>query len=147
APAPAPATDPAMDTTADSTADSTVAPATGDPAAGPAPGAAPTPAPRPPGPSAAAAEAPPAPLHAAPAPRWLRVRVGAASYALELLRVQEVVRLMPIVAMRGAGPAVLGVMSLRGRSVPVFDLGLWLGTGRVEPGDQGRIVVVERDDE
>src|SRR5690606_27515549 len=106
-----------------------------------------TPAPRPPGPSAAAAEAPPAPLHAAPAPRWLRVRVGAASYALELLRVQEVVRLMPIVAMRGADPAVLGVMNLRGRIVPVFDLGLWLGTGRVEPGDQGRIVVVERDDE
>lgn len=87
------------------------------------------------------------PVHAAPVPRWLRVRVGQASYALELLRVQEVVRLMPIVAMRGADAAVLGVMNLRGRIVPVFDLGLWLGTGRVDPREQSRIVVVERDDE
>lgn len=102
------------------------------------------------GPAPAHASPPPEPPPAhvrAPAPRWLRVRVGQASYALELLRVQEVVRLMPIVAMRGADAAVLGVMNLRGRIVPVFDLGLWLGTGRVEPGDQGRIVVVERDDE
>lgn len=90
---------------------------------------------------------PPAPLQMSQAPRWLRVVVGGASYALELLRVQEVVRLMPIVPMRGAQPAVLGVMNLRGRIVPVFDLGLWLGTGRVDADDQSRIVVVERDDE
>jgi len=93
------------------------------------------------------AEPPPTPTHASHAPRWLRVVVGGASYALELLRVQEVVRLMPIVPMRGAQPAVLGVMNLRGRIVPVFDLGLWLGTGQVQAGEQSRIVVVERDDE
>ena len=92
-------------------------------------------------------EAAPAPVQIASAPRWLRVLVDGASYGLELLRVQEVVRLVPIVPMRGARPAVLGVMNLRGRIVPVFDLGLWLGSGRVEPGDQSRIVVVERDDE
>lgn len=79
--------------------------------------------------------------------RWLRVAVGNGSYALELLCVQEVVRVTPIVAMRGASRAVLGVMNLRGRIVPVFDLGLWLGTVRVEPDERSRIVVVERDDE
>lgn len=83
----------------------------------------------------------------AAASRWLRVVVGADSYALELLRVQEVVRVVPIVPMRGAQPAVLGVMNLRGRIVPVFDLGLWLRAGRVEAGEHSRIVVVERDDE
>lgn len=83
----------------------------------------------------------------AQASRWLRVVVGRDSYALELLRVQEVVRVVPIVAMRGAQPAVLGVMNLRGRIVPVFDLGLWLGTGQVEAGEQSRIVVIERGDE
>src|SRR5690606_34056687 len=88
-----------------------------------------------------------APLHVTHASRWLRVVVDGASYALELLRVQEVVRLMPIVPMRGAQPSVLGVMNLRGRIVPVFDLGLWLGTGRVDAGEHSRIVVVERDDE
>lgn len=79
--------------------------------------------------------------------RWLRVTVGNGSYALELLCVQEVVRVTPIVAMRGASRAVLGVMNLRGRIVPVFDLGLWLGTACVEPDERSRIVVVERDDE
>ncbi len=79
--------------------------------------------------------------------RWLRVAVGDDSYAVELLRVQEVGRTVPIVAMRGAAPSVLGAMNLRGRIVPVFDLGLWLGTGRVEADERARIVVVERDNE
>lgn len=79
--------------------------------------------------------------------RWLRVRVDADSYAFELLRVQEVVRLAPIVAMRGASHAVLGVMNLRGRIVPVFDLGLWLDVGAVRADEHSRIVVIERNDE
>jgi len=94
--------------------------------------------------------APPAtsvPITVAQNHRWLRVAVGRDSYALELLRVQEVVRLAPIVALRGAAHAVLGVMNLRGRIVPVFDLGLWLGCGCVQPDERSRIVVVERDDE
>ena len=94
------------------------------------------------------APATPARTSLAPASnRWLRVAVGSGSYALELLCVQEVVRVAPIVAMRGASRAVLGVMNLRGRIVPVFDLGLWLGTACVQPDERSRIVVVERDDE
>jgi chemotaxis signal transduction protein len=99
------------------------------------------------------ATAPAAPVAQAPAmaaatsQRWLRANIGRDSYALELLRVQEVLRPSPIVAMRGAAPAVLGVMNLRGRVVPVFDLGVWLGTGRVQPDERSRIVVVERNDE
>ena len=79
--------------------------------------------------------------------RWLRVCVGRDSYAFELLRVQEVVRVAPVVAMRGAAHAVLGVMNLRGRIVPVFDLGLWLDVGAVHIEERSRVVVVERDDE
>lgn len=79
--------------------------------------------------------------------RWLRVGVGRDSYAFELLRVQEVVRVAPVVPMRGAGHAVLGVMNLRGRIVPVFDLGLWLDVGAVHADDRSRVVVIERDDE
>lgn len=101
--------------------------------------------PPPPGPPRAAAQ--PVAIPIAPAARWLRVLVGTDSYALELLRVQEVVRLVPVVPMRGAAPAVLGVMNLRGRIVPVYDLGLWLGAGHVAPDEHCRIVVVERDDE
>ncbi|MGH8084433.1 MAG: chemotaxis protein CheW [Lysobacter sp.] len=79
--------------------------------------------------------------------RWLRVGIGRDHYAFELLRVQEVVRVAPIVAMRGASAAVLGVMNLRGRIVPVFDLARWLGGADVVTSEHSRIVVVERDDE
>lgn len=109
---------------------------------------APTPAPAPaPAPSSAPDLALPPRIAIASAQRWLRVAVGTDSYALELLRVQEVVRLAPVVAMRGADRAVLGVMNLRGRIVPVFDLGLWLDAGWVQADERSRIVVIERDDE
>ena len=116
------------------------------PAAVPAPAPAFTPQDMAPPPPPLAAVQPPS-IAIAQAARWLRVLVGADSYALELLRVQEVVRVVPIVPMRGAAPAVLGVMNLRGRIVPVYDLGRWLRAGQVAPDEHSRIVVVERDDE
>jgi purine-binding chemotaxis protein CheW len=79
--------------------------------------------------------------------RWLRVTVDGDHYALELLRVQEVARVAPVVALRGAAPAVLGAMNLRGRIVPVFDLGRWLGAGEVHADERARVVVIERNDE
>lgn len=79
--------------------------------------------------------------------RWLRVCVGGDSYALELLRVQEVLRPAPIVAMRGTPAWTLGVMNLRGRIVPVIDLGAWLVGRPATASETTRIVVVERDDE
>ena len=84
---------------------------------------------------------------AARSSRWLRMGIGRDSYAFELLRVQEVVRVAPILAVRGAAMSVLGVMNLRGRIVPVFDLGRWLGSAAIEVTEGARIVVVERDDE
>lgn len=79
--------------------------------------------------------------------RWLRLSIDGDHYAIELLRVQEVVRLAPVMAVRGAAPSVLGVMNLRGRIVPVFDFGRWLDAGAVRADEHARIVVVERDDE
>lgn len=87
---------------------------------------------------------------AAPAPagqRWLRLALGDDRYAVELLRVQEVVRLIPVIAMRGAAPSLLGVINLRGQVVPVHDLGKWLYRSPVEPDDRARIVVLEHQDE
>lgn len=79
--------------------------------------------------------------------RWLRVAVGDDRYAVELLRVQEVVRLAPVIAVRGAAPSLLGVMNLRGRVVPVHDLGRWLRRMPVQPDERARIVVLEYQDE
>jgi purine-binding chemotaxis protein CheW len=93
------------------------------------------------------AQAPARTPHNTSGNRWLRAALGDDRYAFELLRVQEVVRMSPIIALRGTSHAMLGVMNLRGRIVPVFDLARWLGTGRVDPDEHARIIVVERDDE
>ncbi|MBV2208193.1 MAG: chemotaxis protein CheW [Thermomonas sp.] len=85
-----------------------------------------------------------------PAPageRWLRVTLDEDRYAVELLRVQEVVRMLPIIAIRGASPSLMGVMNLRGQVVPVHDLGRWLRRASVEIDERARIVVLEHQDE
>lgn len=88
-----------------------------------------------------------APAEAPVGQRWLRVAVGDDRYAVELLRVQEVVRLAPLIAVRGAVPSLLGVMNLRGRVVPVHDLGRWLRRTPVQIDERSRIVVLEFQDE
>lgn len=79
--------------------------------------------------------------------RWLRIWLHHDSYAVELLRVQEVVRPQPVIQLRGVPASVLGAMNLRGRVVPVIDLGLWLGGARVETDAGARIVVAEHEGE
>ena len=84
------------------------------------------------------------PVSAAPVgQRWLRVAVGDDRYAVELLRVQEVVRLAPVIAVRGAVPSLLGVMNLRGQVVPVLDLGVHLGQAPQPATAATRYVVLE----
>lgn len=75
--------------------------------------------------------------------RWLRLRCDQQHYALELLKVQEVVRPATLLPLRGAAPHMLGVMNLRGQVVPVIDLGLYLGRRAVEVDATTRIVVLE----
>lgn len=75
--------------------------------------------------------------------RWLRLRCDQQHYALELLKVQEVVLPAILLPLRGAAPHMLGVMNLRGQVVPVIDLGLYLGRRAIEPDATTRIVVLE----
>ncbi|AHY59125.1 chemotaxis protein CheW [Stenotrophomonas rhizophila] len=79
--------------------------------------------------------------------RWLRLRCGAQAYALELLKVQEVVLPVPLLPLRGTADAMLGIMNLRGQVVPVMDLGIHLGAGPAQEDANTRIVVLEEDGE
>jgi len=79
--------------------------------------------------------------------RWLRLRCGAQAYALELLKVQEVVLPVPLLGLRGTGPSMLGIMNLRGQVVPVIDLGLHLDLTPIVEDSQTRIVVLEENGE
>jgi purine-binding chemotaxis protein CheW len=80
---------------------------------------------------------------AEPTTRWLRMRCDEQHYALELLKVQEVVLPGALLPLRGAARHMLGVMNLRGQVVPVLDLGLYLGRRAIEPDASTRIVVLE----
>ncbi|MCD9008027.1 chemotaxis protein CheW [Luteimonas sp. XNQY3] len=75
--------------------------------------------------------------------RWLRLRCGAQAYAIELLKIREVVLPAPLLALRGAAPCLAGVMNLRGQVVPVVDLGLQLGDAPVEETASTRIIVLD----
>lgn len=79
--------------------------------------------------------------------RWLRLRCGAQAYALELLKVQEVVLPVPLLPLRGTSPAMLGIMNLRGQVVPVMDLGIHLGSSAAGSDANTRIVVLEENGE
>jgi purine-binding chemotaxis protein CheW len=59
--------------------------------------------------------------------------VGGVAYALDILRVREIVRPLPMVALPHLPPAVAGVVDHRGDVVPVVDLRVRFGaqaTGR-----------------
>ncbi|WP_353087034.1 chemotaxis protein CheW [Stenotrophomonas sp.] len=79
--------------------------------------------------------------------RWLRLRCGAQAYALELLKVQEVVLPVPLLPLRGTAPEMLGIMNLRGQVVPVMDLGIHLGSSAIINDANTRIVVLEENGE
>ncbi|MCS3744780.1 purine-binding chemotaxis protein CheW [Xanthomonas arboricola] len=79
--------------------------------------------------------------------RWLRLRCGEQTYALELLKVQEVVLPVPLLPLRGTASAMLGIMNLRGQVVPVIDLGIHLGSSPVDMDLQTRVVVLEENGE
>lgn len=68
--------------------------------------------------------------------------LGNEEYALPIQQVQEIIRYSEPRAVSSAEPWIRGVISLRGKIVPVFDLGLRIGV-HAEPGDDQKIVIIE----
>jgi purine-binding chemotaxis protein CheW len=65
-----------------------------------------------------------------------------ALYGIPVDRVQEILDLRPVAPIPGAPPHLLGVIDLRGDTVPVIDLRLLLGLDPAEDTPQTRILVV-----
>ena len=59
---------------------------------------------------------------------WCTFRLAGGNYGVELARVQEVLRPLPVTRLPLAPPAIAGLINLRGRIVPVVDLQVVLGT-------------------
>ncbi len=86
----------------------------------------------------------PAAPSAAPDERQVVVlHVHDGDYAIPIARVQEIVRVPAITRVPNAAPGVEGVISLRGRVLPVLDLAVRLGVGQIERKASARVVVVE----
>ncbi len=74
---------------------------------------------------------------------WLRFTIARQSFAVEVLKVQEVLKLPSIMPVRGTERAMLGAMNLRGQIVPVMDLAVKLGFPEVERTEATRVIVLE----
>jgi purine-binding chemotaxis protein CheW len=69
--------------------------------------------------------------------------VGAEEYCLDILRVQEIIRLQHLTRVPHAPDSMDGVMNLRGKIIPVIALRKRFGLEPAAPDNQTRIVVVE----
>jgi len=61
--------------------------------------------------------------------QYLAFSLAGEMYAIELLRIREIIEHVPITRVPGMPPAVLGVINLRGRVVSVVDVAMKLGLG------------------
>ncbi len=75
--------------------------------------------------------------------RLVSFKVGSEQFAVDILRVQEINRMMELTQVPQCPEGVRGVINLRGRIVPVLDLRTRLGIDASEESESSRIVVVE----
>lgn len=75
--------------------------------------------------------------------RLVRFRVGIERFAVDILRVQEINRMMALTQIPLSPPGVCGVVNLRGRVVPVLDFHARMGLEATEPDETSRILVVD----
>lgn len=72
-------------------------------------------------------------------------QVADEEFAVSILQVQEINRMLPITRVPHSPPCVEGVINLRGHIIPVIDLRKRFGLDVIERGSQSRIIVVEVD--
>ncbi|MBL4809824.1 MAG: purine-binding chemotaxis protein CheW [Phycisphaerales bacterium] len=75
--------------------------------------------------------------------RLVSFNVGKELFAVDILRVQEINRMMSLTQVPQSPPGVCGVINLRGRIVPVLDLRTRFGLKECEHCEESRIIVVE----
>ena len=78
--------------------------------------------------------------------KYLTFALGDEDYGLEILKVREIIAMMDITSVPRTPDFIKGVINLRGRVIPVFDLRLKFGMPAVEATDQTCIIVVSLDE-
>lgn len=79
--------------------------------------------------------------------RWLAFSLGNEDYALDISVIQEIIKPREITEIPRVPEWLLGIISLRGHIVPVFDLKRRLGLGEtIIDQESTRIIVCQKDD-
>lgn len=75
--------------------------------------------------------------------KFLSFFLGKEEYAIEILKVQEIIGLMPITPVPKMPKYIRGVLNLRGKIVPVMNLRIRFGLQAVEDTDETCVIVVQ----
>lgn len=75
--------------------------------------------------------------------QWVTFRLATEIYGINVMQVQEVLRVTEIAPVPGAPNYVLGIINLRGNVVTVIDTRIRLGLSTAEVTDATRIVIIE----
>ena len=75
--------------------------------------------------------------------KYMTFKLADEVYGFEILKVRELIGLMPITRIPRTPDHVRGIINLRGKVIPVLDLRLEFGMARTEPTEQTVIIVVQ----
>ena len=78
-----------------------------------------------------------------PIMQWVTFRLGDEKYGINVMQVQEVLRITEIAPVPGAPAYVLGIINLRGNVVTVIDTRNRFGLMSKETDDSSRVVIIE----
>lgn len=81
-----------------------------------------------------------------PTMQWVTFRLGDEKYGINVMQVQEVLRISEIAPVPGAPTYVLGIINLRGNVVTVIDTRNRFGLVSKETDDASRIVIIETEE-
>lgn len=70
-------------------------------------------------------------------------KIGKEEFAVDILKVQEIIKIISITKVPNSPHFVEGVINLRGRVIPIIDLRIRLGLEKVQHSNDTRIIVVE----
>lgn len=80
------------------------------------------------------------------APEWIVFVCAGHRFALPLERVREVLESRPITRLPGCGPAVCGLVGVRGRVITAFDFGAALALAPAVSTPGYRLILLEHDE-
>ncbi len=79
--------------------------------------------------------------------RWVTFRLENETYGINVMQVQEVLRVSEIAPVPGAADYVIGIINLRGNVVTVVDTRRRFGMVEKEVDDLSRIIIIETEEQ